>query len=68
MKKFLYLIIPLFLTLLSHRATLSKAVSNDSNLCSNYLDPVVLNYENGKYQMYTYDTGTVIMMIIPKHI
>lgn len=52
----------------SYSYTKTNNSDNLGDALLNYLDPVVLNYENGKYQMYTYDTGTVIMMIIPKHI
>lgn len=34
----------------------------------NYVDPVVLNKDGYKYEMMTYDTGSVVMMIIPKHL
>lgn len=50
--------------------TYSRTNTTDElgDIVFNYVDPVLLNYSGGKYLVKTYNTGDVVMMIIPKHI
>lgn len=46
----------------------TNETDNLGEVLLNYLDPVILNYTSGKYEMNTYNTGYIEMMIIPRHI